>query len=167
VRRTLAVSVFPALVIAVIWQALERPHDHLWRTVAIVALALGPALVRRTRLRILAVAVALIVAARIAFGLSILHVRSFFGPLGSRFANGFRDFYDVHTPFDPRVHTEMRGVVLAAVFAFVFALGLAVAARRRSCSSSARAGRPRWPETPERSGAASRSCSPCSSCSAA
>ena len=57
-------------------------------------------------------------------------MRSFFGPLGSRFANGFRDFYDVRTPFDPRVHADMRGVVLAAVFAFVLALGLAVAARR-------------------------------------
>ena len=85
---------------------------------------------RETRLRILAAAVALTVAARIAFGLSILHVRGFFGPLGSRFANGFRDFYDVRTPFDPRVHADMRGVILAAVFAFVLALGLAVAARR-------------------------------------
>ena len=129
-RRTLAVSVFPALVIAVIWQALERPHDHAWRTVAIVALALAPALVRGTRMRIVAVLVALIVAARIAFGLSLLHVRGFFGPLGSRFAGGFRDFYDVRTPFDPRVHADMRGVVLAAMFAFVLALGLAVAARR-------------------------------------
>ena len=45
-------------------------------------------------------------------------------------ANGFLDFYDVRTPFDPRVHVEMRGVVLLAVFGFVLALGLAVAARR-------------------------------------
>jgi protein-glutamine gamma-glutamyltransferase len=130
-RRTIAVSVFPALVIAAVWQALERPHDELWRSAAIVALALAPALVRRTRLRILAVAVALVLATRVAFGLSILQVRhGFFGPLGARFSNGFLDFYDVRAPFDPRVHTEMRGVVLAAVFGFVLALGLAVAARR-------------------------------------
>jgi transglutaminase-like putative cysteine protease len=131
VRRTLAVAVLPALVIAVIWQALERPHDQLWRTLAIVVLALAPALVPRTPFRIAAMLPALVVAARVAFGVSLLHLRhGFFVPLGSRFWNGFLDFYDVRTPFDPRVHTDMRGVVLAAVFGFVLALGLAVAARR-------------------------------------
>ena len=49
---------------------------------------------------------------------------------GSRFSNGFLDFYDVKVPFDPRVHADMRGVILAAVFGFVLVLGLAVAARR-------------------------------------
>ena len=135
-RRTLAVAVFPALVIAAVWLRLERPVDELWRVAAVVALALAPALVRPLRLRILAVAAALVLSVRIGLGLSILDARpfdsrhDFFGPLGSRFSNGFLDFYDVRTPFDPRVHTEMRGVVLAAVFGFVLALGLAVAARR-------------------------------------
>jgi transglutaminase-like putative cysteine protease len=127
VRRTLAVSIFPALVIAAVWLRLERPVDHVWRAMAIVALALAPAFVRPLRLRIPAVVVALLAGARIAFGVSIHGVLS---PLGSRFSNGFLDFYDVRTPFDPRIHADMRGVVLAAVFGFVLALGLAVAARR-------------------------------------
>ena len=46
------------------------------------------------------------------------------------FKNGFLDFYDVQVPFDPRVHAEMRSVILVAVFGFVLALGLAIAARR-------------------------------------
>ncbi len=52
------------------------------------------------------------------------------GTLGSRFGNGFLDFYDVKTPFDPRVHTDMRGVILIAIFAFVVALGSLVASRK-------------------------------------
>jgi transglutaminase-like putative cysteine protease len=126
-RRTLAVSVFPAVVIAAVWLRLEQPADEGRRAVVIAALALAPALVRPLRLRIAAVVVAFLLAARIAFGVS---VHGFFGTLGSRFSNGFLDFYDVRTPFDPRVHADMRGVVLAAVFGFVLALGLAVAARR-------------------------------------
>ena len=126
-RRTLAVSVFPAIVIAAVWLRLERPVDEVGRAIAIVALALAPALVRPLRLRIGAVVLAILVGARIAFGVP---VHGFFGTLGSRFSNGFLDFYDVRTPFDPRVHADMRGVVLAAVFGFVLALGLAVAARR-------------------------------------
>ena len=126
-RRTLAVAVFPAVVIAAVWLRQERPVDGSWRVVAIVALALAPALVRPLGLRIGAVVVALLVASRIAFGASI---HGFFGRLGSGFWNGFLDFYDVRTPFDPRVHADMRGVVLAAVFGFVLALGLAVAAHR-------------------------------------
>src|SRR5262249_43414914 len=43
---------------------------------------------------------------------------------------GFLDFYDVRTPFDPRVQPDMRGVILTAIFGFVLALGLAVALRR-------------------------------------
>jgi transglutaminase-like putative cysteine protease len=50
--------------------------------------------------------------------------------LGSRFWSGFLDFYSVRTPFDPRVHQDMRGVLLSAIFGFTLALALAVAARR-------------------------------------
>ena len=125
-RRTLAVSAYPAVVVAAVWLRLERPVDELWRTAAIVALALAPVLLPSWRLRIAGAAVAFVVGARIAFGVGVPHL----GVLGSRFSNGFLDFYDVRTPFDPRVHADMRAVILAAVFAFVLALGLAVAARR-------------------------------------
>ena len=132
-RRTLAVSIVPAVVIAASWLRLERPHDMTWRVVAIVAVALAPALVRPLRWRAAAVVVAFAVAARIAFGVSFRH--EIFGPLGSRFSNGFLDYYDVHVPFDPRVHADMRGVLLGAIFGFVLALGLAVAARRAVLAS--------------------------------
>src|SRR5207237_9032089 len=79
--------------------------------------------------RVAASVVAVALGAWIAFDISPLHPRHVPGAVGSRFANGFLDFYDVKTPFDPRVHSEMRGVVLAAVFGFVPALSFAVAAR--------------------------------------
>ena len=119
-------SVYPAAVVAAVWLGLERPDDGLRRVAAIVALALAPALLPSWRLRIAAAAAALVAGARIAFDVWLPHV----GTLGSRFSNGFLDFYEVRTPFDPRVHADMRGVILAAVFGFVLALGLAVAARR-------------------------------------
>jgi transglutaminase-like putative cysteine protease len=61
---------------------------------------------------------------------SLLHPRHAFGHVGSSAANGFLDFYDVQVPFDPRVHPDMRGVILVAIFGFVLALVLAIAARR-------------------------------------
>ncbi len=131
-RRTLAVAVFPAVVIAACWLRLETPHDATWRVAAIVAVALAPALVRRLRYRVVAVVVAVVVAAQVAFDVSLL---SRHGAVGSRFWNGFLDFYNVRVPFDPRVHADMRGVVLAAIFGFVLALGLAVAARRAVVAS--------------------------------
>jgi hypothetical protein len=61
---------------------------------------------------------------------SPLHPRHLPGAIWSRFSGGFLDFYDVKTPFDPRVHAEMRAVLLTAVFGFALAVALAVAARR-------------------------------------
>jgi transglutaminase-like putative cysteine protease len=61
---------------------------------------------------------------------SPLHPRHLPAALWSRFSGGFADFYDIRTPFDPRVHSEMRSVLLTAVFVFALAVALAVAARR-------------------------------------
>jgi transglutaminase-like putative cysteine protease len=70
--------------------------------------------------------VSLVLGARVAFGLWLRHPRH----IGSAFANGFLDFYDIQVPFDPRVHAEMRSVILVAVLGFTLALGLAITARR-------------------------------------
>jgi len=129
-RRTALVALVSAAVIAVVWLRLEQPGDQPARVAAIVALALAPALVRPLAARAAVLLTAVAVAARLAFGLSPLQPVHFFGALGSRFGNGFLDFYDVRVPFDPRVHGDMRSVILAAVFGFVLVLGLAVAARR-------------------------------------
>ena len=142
-RRTLAVAAFPAVVIAATWLRLERPVDEGWDVVAVVVLALAPALLPSWRLRIAGVVVALVVGTRIAFHATAPHV----GTVASRFSNGFLDFYDVRTPFDPRVHADMRGVILAAIFGFVLALGLAAAARRAVLASVVLVAGAGWPAT--------------------
>ncbi|MEP6813228.1 MAG: transglutaminaseTgpA domain-containing protein [Actinomycetota bacterium] len=129
-RRTLTVSLAPAAVLAAVWLRLEYPLDRPFRAIGIVALALLPALVRNRLARVAALVVAVAFGAWLAFDVSPFHPRHFPHALGTRFGNGVLDFYDVQTPFDPRVHAEMRGTILAAIFGFVVALSLAVAARR-------------------------------------
>ena len=50
---------------------------------------------------------------------------------GTRFGNGFGDFYGTHLPFDPRVHVAMNELVLFGVFLFC--------ARRRTARGGAEA----------------------------
>ena len=123
-------SLVSAGVIAAMWLRLEQPRDHPARVAAVVALALAPALVRPLAARAVVVVGAFVLAVRLAFGLSPLHLERLVTGFGSRFSGGFLDFYEVKVPFDPRVHAEMRGVILAAVFGFALVLGFAVAARR-------------------------------------
>ncbi|MCW2975686.1 MAG: hypothetical protein JWM06_967 [Actinomycetia bacterium] len=129
-RRTLLVALLPAAVLAASWLRLESPRDDLLRVAAVIVLAFVPGLVRPLAARIGVLIAGLVVGARLAFGVSPLHPRHAFGHVGSSAANGFLDFYDVGVPFDPRVHPDMRGVILVAVFGFVLALVLAIAARR-------------------------------------
>jgi transglutaminase-like putative cysteine protease len=124
------VSAVPAIVIAAVWLRLEQPRDGLARVVAIVLVALAPAFVRPLVPRAAAVVLALAVGVRIAFGLSPLRPVHAVAASGARIASGVRDFYDTQVPFDPRVHADMRSVVLAAVFGFVLLAGMVVAARR-------------------------------------
>jgi hypothetical protein len=135
--RALAVSAVTAAVLAAAWLRLESPLDRPLRAIGVAALALLPVVVpglSRGRgavaVRVLAATVAAVLAAWIAFGVSPLHPRHFPGTVGSRFGNGFLDFYDVKTPFDPRVHAEMRGTILGAVFCFALVVSFAVAGRR-------------------------------------
>jgi len=105
-------AILPAAVIAIAWLRLESPHDRPVVVIAVVALALAPLVWRP------AVVASLLFWPRLAFGEWPWHpVRC-----ATRFANGFLDFYDVRTPFDPRVHSEMRGVVLTAIFGFILLL---------------------------------------------
>ena len=115
--RELWRSALPAAVITVTWVRLEHPRESGLRVVALVALALVPVF---TRFRV-AVVPAVVVSARLAYGFW-WHP----GRVVTRFGSGFLDFYDVRTPFDPRLHGEMRSVVLTAVFGFTLALAFAV-----------------------------------------
>jgi hypothetical protein len=122
-RRTLLTAVPPALVVVGIWLRLERPTER-GAALLVAALALVPALVRPLRPRIATALVVSLAGLGVGFGSSpVAHP----GRVASAFANGFLDFYDVRTPFDPRVQTEMRGVVLTAIFGFcvVIAFGIA------------------------------------------
>ncbi len=146
-RRTLAVSFAPALVIAAVWLRLENPLDRPYRAIGVVTLALLPALIRPRFGRIVAAVVAAALGTWIAFDVSPFHPRHFPRSVGAHFGNGFLDFYDVQTPFDPRVHAEMRGVILAAIFGFVVALSFAVAARRPLAASLVLLLGAGWPAT--------------------
>jgi transglutaminase-like putative cysteine protease len=128
--RTLAVSVAPALVLAAAWLRLESPAVRLPAALGITALALLPALLRPLAARVAAALVTLGAASCLAFDVSPLHPVSAAASVGHGFADGVLDFFDVRTPFDPRVHADLRGVVMAAVFGFVLSLSLAVASRR-------------------------------------
>ena len=145
--RSLAVSVVPALVLAVVWLQLESPATRLPAALGVTALALLPALLGPLAARIAASLLAAAGASLLAFDVSPLHPGRAAASVGSGFANGFLDFFDVKTPFDPRVHVEMRGVVLAAVFGFVLLVSLAVANRRPIAASVVLLLGSGWPAT--------------------
>ena len=128
--RTLATALIPAAAIATAWLRLESPVNLPLRSVAVAGLAILPALLRPRAARLVALVLAAATALWIAYDVSPLHPRHLPGAVWSRFSGGFLDFYDVKTPFDPRVHAEMRAVLLTAVFGFVFAVALAIAAQR-------------------------------------
>jgi transglutaminase-like putative cysteine protease len=131
--RTVAVTAPGLGVVALAWLRLEDPVTPLWRPLALVALALGAAVLPRRSLRLLGAVVATVAAARIALGaelvpgLGVSHVASI---LGTRFDDGFADFYSTHLPFDPRVHVAMADLVLAAIFVFSLLIALLAAERK-------------------------------------
>jgi transglutaminase-like putative cysteine protease len=131
--RTVAVTAPGLAVVALAWLRLEDPVTPLWRPLALVALALGAAVLPRRSLRLLGAVVATLAAARIALGaglvpgLGLSHGAS---TLGTRFDNGFADFYSTHLPFDPRVHVAMADLVLAGIFTFSLVIALLAAERK-------------------------------------
>jgi len=139
--RTVAVSAPALVVVALAWLRLEQPDSPLWRVLVLLILALAPAIPRRRSLRLAGIVVATVGAARIAVGVDLVpwrldHPGSAFGlthafsALGTRFGNGFDDFYGTHLPFDPGLHPAMNELVLSAVFVFALATTLLVGARR-------------------------------------
>lgn len=136
-------ALLPAAVVAATWFRLESPRSDPTRVVVVILLALAPALARPRAARIAVLVVSVVVGARVALGIWVRHpIR-----LGAAFKNGFLDFYDVQVPFDPRLHAEMRGVILVAVFAFTLALGLAIAARRPFAAALVVLAGAGWPAT--------------------
>ncbi|HVH51360.1 MAG TPA: transglutaminase-like domain-containing protein [Gaiellaceae bacterium] len=83
-----------------------------------------------------------VVGVGLAFGFWLHPLRA-----AARLGHGVRDFYDVSTPFDPRLHSDMRAAILVAIFAFVVALVIAVAARRSVTAVSVVLVGAGWPAT--------------------
>jgi transglutaminase-like putative cysteine protease len=156
--RTVVVSAPALVVVAVAWLRLEQPVDAVWRVLALLALALAATLPGRRSLRCVAAVAATVAAARVAVGVDLVPWRldrpgSAFGladslsTLGTRFGNGFSDFYGTHLPFDPRVHAAMHELVLSGLFLFALGVALLVAARKPVASSLVLLVGAGWPAT--------------------
>jgi hypothetical protein len=155
--RTLAVAAVGLVVIAVAWLRLEDPLASIWRVLALMVLALAPAVPLRWIWRTAAALVAIVTAAWLALGVPIvpsqLDPGSEFGlahsysTLAARFGNGFSDFYGTHLPFDPRVHVAMGDLVLIAIFSFSLPVALLAAGRKPVGSALALLVGAGWPAT--------------------
>jgi protein-glutamine gamma-glutamyltransferase len=155
---TLAAAVPALVVVAATWLRLEEPHTPLSRVVALLGLALAAAALPRRSWRVAAALVAILVGAWVAVGVSFvpsqpLHPGSGFGlgdplsALGTRFSDGFADFYGTHLPFDPRVHTAMSELVLAAIFCFSLFVALLAAERKAVAAALVLLVGAGWPAT--------------------
>jgi transglutaminase-like putative cysteine protease len=156
--RTIAVALPALVVVAAAWLRLEEPVGSLNRVVLLLVLALAAAAPSRGRLRVVGAVVATVVAARVAIGVDLVPWRvddpgSGFGAshgfstLGTRYSDGFSDFYGTHLPFDPRVHAAMHDLVLSGIFVFALAVALLVAARKPVASALALLVGAGWPAT--------------------
>ena len=149
--KTVLLSAFAGIVVAAGWLRLERPREDVGRAALLVVLAIAPALLRRAWLRIGALAAAAVVAASVAFFVSLGALlpggSHFFGPVASRFGDGFANFYEFRLPIDPALHPHMHMVLLAAVFIFTLLVALTAAARRPVLSVACFLVGAGWPAT--------------------
>jgi transglutaminase-like putative cysteine protease len=156
--RRLAAAALALVVVGAAWLRLEDPFAPLWRVLALVGLALAAAAVPRPAWRAIAAFAATIAAAWLAVGVSLLPTRPLdpdsgfglgrpFAALGTRFGNGFSDFYATHLPFDPRVHGAMGELVLVAIFCFALLVAVLAAARKPVACALALLAGAGWPAT--------------------
>ncbi len=150
-RRTLVASALPAFAITLVWLSLEEPRA-LQEGLAVAAIALAPSLVPRGVARLVAMAVAVLAAAWIAFGAQPWELAPFrdervLAPALRDAARGTIDFYEVFLPFEPAPNAEMHSLVLFAVFGFVLAVALLVAARRALAAAAVTIAGIGWPAT--------------------
>ncbi len=149
--RTLAASLFPTLVIAAAWLALEEPAS-IRDGVVIAALALLPALARPGVVRILALAASATGAVWVAFEAQPWELLPWrdervVEPVLRDATQGVVDFYGVFLPFDPGSSPEMHALVSSAIFGFVLATALLVAARRPLAAAAVTVAGVGWPAT--------------------
>jgi protein-glutamine gamma-glutamyltransferase len=152
-RRSIVLYAPSIALVAAAWVRVEEPHTPLWRVALLAALALAPALTRRTWLRAPVLVASVLVAFNVAFAPAPLGAARLSGapwlPAGlpSALASGFLSFYDVGLPFDPAGHPLMLGMVLLAVFGFGLSLALLIAARRPLAAAFVLIAGTTWPAT--------------------
>ena len=150
-RRSLAASLLPTFAIALSWLRFEEPA-RVGEALAVVALALTPALIPRGWLRWLAVAGAAAGMAWVAFAAKSWELLPFrdervLVPLGEEVGTGIADFYRVVLPFQPGVNPGMHGLMLAAIFAFVLVVSLLAATSRPVAAAAVTVVGVGWPAT--------------------
>jgi protein-glutamine gamma-glutamyltransferase len=118
--RTGVLAGIAGFVITVNWLRFVDPRPEDGRPFLIALLAVALALLRPLWLRLLAAAAASVFVVWNVFG------TGFF----ARFGRGFVDYYEFRLPFDPARFPPSYEVLLAAIFGFVLAVSLAIAARR-------------------------------------
>jgi transglutaminase-like putative cysteine protease len=151
VRKTLLAVLLPALAIAATWLSLEDPRLAA-EGLAVAALAIVPALVRPGALRIGAAVLSALGAAWIAFGAQPWELAPFrdervLAPALRDAARGIVDFYEVFLPFEPAPNPEMHSLVVCAIFGFVVAMAILVAARRPLGAAAVTVAGVGWPAT--------------------
>jgi protein-glutamine gamma-glutamyltransferase len=151
VRRTFLASLLPAFAIAATWLSLEDPR-LVGEGLAVAMLAIVPALVRRGAIRIVAVVLSALGTAWVAFGAEPWELLPFrdervLAPGLRDAARGIVDFYEVFLPFEPAQNPEMHALVLLAIFGFVAAVALFVAARRPLGAAAVTVAGIGWPAT--------------------
>jgi len=150
-RRTLVAGALPALAISVAWLRIEDPRQ-VGQALAVVALAVGPALLPRGWQRGLAAVAAAAGVSWIAFREQPWEILPFrdervLGPIADAAGYGIGDFYGVVLPFEPERNPEMHALVLAAIFGFVLAACLLVATRRPVGAAAVTVAGVGWPAT--------------------
>jgi len=151
VRRSLLASLLPAFAIASAWLRTEEPARAA-EALVIALIALAPALVPGSRLRALVVASASTVAVWVAFGAQPWEALPFrnervLEPVSSATQIGLADFYGELVPFDPARFPEMHSLTLVAMFGFVVAVAILVAARRPVGAAALTVVGAGWPAT--------------------
>ena len=142
--RTFLLAALAGSLIASNWLRLEEGSAS-GAGALVVLLAISPALVRGWRRRVPLAIVAFLLAAGGAFQIS--PGLGFPATLGSRFWQGFLEFYDIGLPFDPNVHPWMHGTIVVAVFVFTLVCAIAIAGREPQPAAIALLFGAGWPAT--------------------
>jgi protein-glutamine gamma-glutamyltransferase len=149
--RKLVACIPAAIAIAVAWLRLEE-SAQVREALAVVALAVGAALVPWRWPRAAAAILAAAAAIWIAFRAELWELAPFrdervLAPLAEDVGTGIGAFYRILVPFQPLENPEMHGLVLVAIFGFVLAASLLVAASRPLAAAAVTVAGACWPAT--------------------